>query len=129
MARSRWRPRTEFASFLDSCAVDGEIVSFGKNFLSVGFKLDYVMADGSMSNYIPDFVVKVDAKTIVIVETKGLEEIDLPQKMRRLKQWCDDLNWLKTGTSYRFVFVDEAGYKKYKVKSFHELLKSFVQYQ
>ena len=28
--------------------------------------------------------------TVWIVETKGREELDLPQKMARLHQWCDD---------------------------------------
>jgi type III restriction enzyme len=116
----------EFAAFLDGC---GDIVSFAKNFLSVGFKLDYVTANGSISNYIPDFFVKVDDKRTVIVETKGLEEIDLPQKMARLKQWCDDINRAQTDVKYEFVYVDEEGFKKYKPDSFQGLRKSFREYQ
>ena len=34
-------------------------------------KLDYVNADGDISNYYPDFLVKLSAKRIFIVETKG----------------------------------------------------------
>ena len=59
----------EFAAFLESC--QGEIVSYAKNYFAVGFKLDYVNADGNISNYYPDFFVKVSAIEVVIVETKG----------------------------------------------------------
>lgn len=75
----------EFASFLDS--TEG-ITSFAKNYLAVGFQLDYVKADGDLSNYVPDFLVKTDEGTIFVIETKGREELDLPQKMARLRQWC-----------------------------------------
>ena len=41
----------EFAAFLDSC--QGEIVSFAKNYFAVGFKLDYVNADGDNFQLLP----------------------------------------------------------------------------
>jgi len=81
--------KIEFASFLDGCE---DIVSFAKNYLAVGFKLDYVKADDDISNYYPDFFVKVSDKEIFIVETKGREDLDVPLKMARLKQWCEDIN-------------------------------------
>ena len=56
------------------------------------FKLDYVKADGDISNYYPDFLVKLSDKRIVIAETKGLEDLDVPLKMERLRQWCEDIN-------------------------------------
>ncbi len=46
-----------FASFLDSCA---DVMSYAKNYFAVNFKLDYVNADGNISNYYPDFLVKLD---------------------------------------------------------------------
>ena len=74
----------EFAAFLEGC--QGEIVSYAKNYFAVGFKLDYINADGNISNYYPDFFVKVSAQEVVIVETKGQEDLDVPLKMDRLKQ-------------------------------------------
>ncbi len=116
----------EFASFLDGCA---DIVSFAKNYLAVGFKLDYVKADGDISNYYPDFLVKVSEREIFIVETKGREDLNVPLKMARLKQWCVDLNRAQNQVRYDFVFVDEEGYKKYQPKSFAALVKGFQEYK
>jgi type III restriction enzyme len=45
----------EFASFLDGCP---DIVSFVKNSQSTVFRIEYLNADGSIANYIPDFIVK-----------------------------------------------------------------------
>lgn len=119
----------EFATFLDKCAGNGEIVSFAKNYMSIGFKLDYVTANGAISNYIPDFFVKVNSKRIVIIETKGMQEIDLPQKMARLKQWCEDLNAAQKDVVYEMIFVDQASYHKHNPKSFVELEESFREYR
>ena len=117
----------EFAAFLESC--DDEIVSYAKNYFAVGFKLDYVNAAGDISNYYPDFFVKVSAREVVIVETKGLEDLDVPPKMARLKQWCDDINQAQNAVRYDFVFVDEEGFQKYQPNSFAELRNSFRDYK
>ena len=78
-----------FARFLEDC---DDVVSYAKNYFAVHFKLDYVNADGDISNYYPDFLVKLTDKRIVIVETKGQEDLDVPLKMERLRQWCEDVN-------------------------------------
>ncbi len=67
-----------FARFLEDC---DDVVSYAKNYLAVHFKLDYVNADGDISNYYPDFLVKLSDKRIFIVETKGQEDLDVPLKM------------------------------------------------
>jgi type III restriction enzyme len=72
----------EFAGFLERAP---DVSSFAKNYFAVGFKLDYVRADGVLSTYTPDFIVKTKDETVWIVETKGREEIDIPQKMARLR--------------------------------------------
>ena len=58
----------QFASFLDGCS---DIISYAKNFFAVHFKIDYRNSDGAISEYYPDFLVKVDEKEIYIIETKG----------------------------------------------------------
>jgi len=118
----------EFAAFLEGCD-DGDVVSFAKNYLAVHFKLDYITAGGSISNYYPDFFVKRADGSIVIVETKGREEIDLPMKMDRLRQWCEDINRVQSAVRYDFCYVDEESFERFKPKTFCDVLKSFLDYK
>ena len=69
-----------FASFLDECE---DIISYAKNYFAVHFRIDYRNADGSISDYYPDFLVKVSEKEIYIVETKGREDLDDVEKIKR----------------------------------------------
>ena len=96
---------------------------------AVHFKLDYVNADGNISNYYPDFLVKLADAHTVVVETKGLEDMDVPLKMQRLHQWCEDVNRVQSDVKYDFVFVDQEGFEKYKPKSFRQLTDSFKEYK
>ncbi|MBK7238050.1 MAG: DEAD/DEAH box helicase family protein [Sterolibacteriaceae bacterium] len=115
-----------FARFLEDC---DDVISYAKNYMAVHFKLDYVNADGDISNYYPDFMVKLSPKALCIVETKGLEDLDVPLKMARLKQWCEDINRVQAVVTYSFVFVDQASFEKYRPTSFKTLSVSFTDYQ
>jgi type III restriction enzyme len=115
-----------FANFLEEC---GDIVSYAKNYLSVGFKIDYVNAEGNLSNYYPDFLIKKSPTEIYILETKGLEDMDTALKVARLKQWCSDATELSSLIKYDFVYVDEENFKKYPPSSFEALTRQFRQYK
>lgn len=117
----------QFAGFLEKCT---DVVSYAKNYLAVHFKLDYVNADGDISNYYPDFLVKLADGCIVVVETKGQEDLDVPQKMQRLRQWIADVNQIKgTQCAYDFVYVNQEDYEKYNPTSFMSLLEGFREYK
>ena len=116
----------EFARFLED---SGDVLAYAKNYLAVHFKLDYVDAKGNISNYYPDFLVKVSDKETFIVETKGREELDVPLKMQRLRQWCEDINRVRAGVAYDYVYVDEDGFEKYKPSSFKDLAANFREYK
>lgn len=116
-----------FAAFLEAVP---DVQAFAKNYLAVGFKLDYVKSDGDLSNYIPDYLVRTTNGVIWIVETKGRAEIDLPQKMARLRQWCEDATAAEEdGQCYDFVFVDQASFEKHAPKDFAALAASFREYK
>lgn len=120
------RLELRFAAFLEDCS---DVVSFAKNYLAVHFKLDYVNEGGDISNYYPDFMVKLSDRRIVIVETKGQEDLDVPLKMARLSQWCEDLNRVQADMAFDFVYVDEESFEKYKPTSFRQLLEGFKEYK
>ena len=117
----------KFASFLNE-AVD--VMAFTKNYLAIGFKFDYVKANGDLSNYVPDFIVRDTQGTVWIIETKGREELDLPQKMERLRQWCADATAAdENGTRYDFIYVDQASFVKHTPTTLADLIVSFTEYK
>jgi len=115
-----------FATFLEKC---DDIISYAKNYYAVHFKIDYVNSDGNISDYYPDFIIRKSPAEIYIVETKGLEDLDVPLKTARLAQWCEDINKAQTKIKFDWIFVDEDSFKKYVPKCFGELINAFKKYK
>jgi len=113
----------KFASFLENCP---DVASYAKNYFAVGFKLDYVNADGDIANYYPDFLVKLSDGRVVVAETKGLKDLDVAPKIHRLRQWCEDVNNALPDASFEFVYVDEEGFETYRPSTFQSLLDGFA---
>jgi type III restriction enzyme len=120
----------KFAAFLEAAP---DVEAFTKNYLAIGFKIDYVRKDGDLSNYFPDFIVRDKSGKVWIIETKGREEIDLPQKMERLRQWCEDANAAEEADEnkqrYDFAFVDQSSFEQHQPKTFAALTSSFTEYK
>jgi type III restriction enzyme len=55
--------------------------------------------------------------------------LDVPLKMRRLRQWCEDINRVQSDVKYDFVYVDMESFERYKPGSFRELIRSFREYK
>lgn len=115
-----------FAAFLEQCP---DVITYAKNYLAVHFSLDYIKADGNISNYYPDFIVKTSPNQLWIIETKGLEDLDVPLKMERLKQWCHDINTAQQNHHFDYIFVDESDFESYKPDSFSGLVTMFRRYK
>lgn len=111
----------EFAAFLEKCP---DVVSYIKNFFAVNFKIDYKNADGEIKDYYPDFVVKLTDGRMCIIETKGQEDLDDIEKIKRLQQWCEDVNELQE-VKFFCLYVKEEFFKdvKGKVNSVADLEK------
>lgn len=110
----------EFAAFLDGCP---DIVSFVKNNQSTSFRIEYQNADGSIANYIPDFLVKQTESHIWVIETKGREDLDDPLKWERLQQWCADATTHdEADRTFSPLFVRQEDWDQYKPTHFHNLL-------
>ena len=116
----------DFAAFVDKCP---DVDSFAKNYFALGFKLDYVKADGNIANYYPDFIAKLTDGRVIIAETKGREDVDVEPKTRRLAQWCEDINAVQSDVVYDFVYVDEESFREYPPRTFQQLLEAFTEYK
>jgi len=92
-------------------------------------RIDYVNADGDISNYLPDFIVKKSDKEIFIIETRGQEDPDVPLKMNCLKQWCEDVNKSQKIIIFDYMFVGEESLHKYSPSSFEQLVNTFEEYK
>ncbi len=114
----------EFAAFLDS---SDDIVSFAKNSMGVGFKIEYRTATGGIANYYPDFLVKQTPMDIWIIETKGREDIEDPQKWKRLQQWCRDATERDGRRRFQALFVRQEKWEQYRPKTFADLRAAFVE--
>ena len=114
----------EFASFLEDC---DDIISYTKNYFAVHFKIDYRNADGSISDYYPDFIVKVTPKEYYVVETKGREDLDDVEKIKRLQQWCDDVNAAQKNSTFAMLYVKQEDWERAgrKPRNFREAIRAW----
>ncbi len=115
-----------FARFLEECS---DVLAYAKNYMAVGFKLDYVNSDGDITNYRPDFLVRLTDKRVFVVETKGQEDLEVPVQMERLRQWCEDVNRAQTDVRYDFVYVDQESFEEFRPTSFGQLVAGFREYK
>ena len=93
-----------FASWLDSRASD--VAAFAKNEGKVGFSVNYIGENGGIRKYLPDFVVRGTNGVMYVVETKGLETVEVVRKDLRMREWCRTASEL-TGEDWRYVKVME----------------------
>lgn len=112
----------EFAEFLEGAE---DVLAFAKNYFEIHFKIDYKNASGAISSYYPDFFVKTDYETIYIIETKGREDLDDLEKIKRLEQWCQDAGERQKKTVYKMLYVKQEQWEKYRPKNFAELIGVF----
>ena len=125
--------------FLEGLNKRKAAVSFIELYQRINFKLDYVDAEGRIRDYYPDFIVKLADDTTYVVETKGLEDVDVPLKMARLKAWCEDINQQQE-RRFDFVYVTQAefeslldsytkGHRTNADKTFKVLADSMTEYK
>jgi type III restriction enzyme len=114
----------EFAAFMEDC---DDVISYVKNYFAVHFKIDYRNADGSISDYYPDFVVKTSPTEMYVVETKGREDLDDIEKIKRLEQWCNDVNAVQKDVRYNMLYIKQEAWESLgqKPHSFDEVVRAF----
>lgn len=118
----------EFASFCENRFAD--VIAFAKNTMGdggVNFKIEYQAQDGNIREYFPDFFVKTSANDIFIVETKGREDLDDLNKIRRLVTWCKDVNIQQSEKTYTAIYIKQEDWEKHlsSLKSFNDVKAIF----
>ena len=100
--------------------------TFGAN--GVNFQVEYQAENGNISTYFPDFLVKKNDKDIFIVETKGREDLDDVRKIKRLAQWCKDVNALQNRFVYKTLYIKQEEWDKYanNIRDFNDMENLFT---
>jgi hypothetical protein len=60
---------------------------------------------GRLAYYYPDFVVRLSGGDHVVVETKGLADVDVPHKDERASRWALDAT-AASGVRWSYLRVD-----------------------
>ena len=88
-----------FAQFLDGA---GDVAAYVKNTLHTHFALEYQSSQGALRTYVPDFIVRLVDGSHWLVETKGLEDVEVALKDARARRWCKDVTEL---TNVRWEYL------------------------
>ena len=99
----------DFARWLDRRATD--VAAYVKNESAVGFRLEYLSERGGIRHYYPDFVVRLSNGEMMVIETKGLETVEVARKDDRVAQWCRDVSVL-TGRDWHYLKVEERVFRQ-----------------
>jgi type III restriction enzyme len=108
----------EFARFLEKAE---DVLRFAKLPEQFGFAIEYQDRAGNFRYYEPDFVVLVNDGTHYIVETKGLEDVNVRNKDRAAHLWCENTTKL-TGEPWAYLKVLQTEYKRLQPTTFSDLI-------
>jgi len=107
-----------FAKFLDKAR---DVTAFAKLPQPFGFVIDYTDSVGNLRYYEPDFVVVLSDGAHYLVETKGLEDVNVPHKDRAAQIWCENATLL-TDTTWQYIKVPQKEFDKLEPTQFSDLL-------
>src|SRR5207237_39897 len=98
----------KFAKFLDDA---DDVAAFSKLPEQFGFAIEYVDGASNIRYYYPDFVAVLDNGQHWLLETKGMESVDVAYKDRAATLWCENATML-TGTVWRYLKVRQKEFEK-----------------
>ena len=80
-----------------------------------------------LSYYLPEFVVVYDSENYIL-ETKGEESVEVKNKDKRAREWCEDATEL-TGRKWNYLKVPEVVFKNNRevktLKKLEEIIRSY----
>src|SRR5262249_20366702 len=108
----------EFARFLQKA---DDVQRFAKLPEQFGFAIEYTDSVGNLRYYEPDFVVLSSDGTHYVVETKGLEDTNVPNK-DRAAQLRGEISATLVGNPWACVRVLKTAYKQLQPTQFEDFL-------
>jgi type III restriction enzyme len=85
-----------------------------------GFAIEYMDNRGNLRYYEPDFVVLANDETRYVVETKGLEDVNVAYKERAARLWCENSTKL-TGLKWAYLIVRQTDFQRLQPTAFSDL--------
>lgn len=110
----------EFAQFLEKA---NDVARFAKLPEQFGFAIEYTDNAGNLRCYEPDFVVRTNDGTHYIVETKGLEDVNVAPKRRAAELGGENASRL-TNVSLAYLLVRHGDYAKLQPTALEDLMVS-----
>lgn len=107
-----------FARFLDAA---GDVERFAKLPEQFGFVIEYTDALGNLRHYEPDFAVVATDGGHHLIETKGLEDVDVAHKDRAARLWAENATAL-TGRPWSYLKVRQTTFEQLRPDLFADLL-------
>lgn len=107
-----------FARFLDHAP---DVAAFAKLPEQFGFSIEYVDRASNMRYYYPDFVVRLTNGEHWLVETKGLESVEVAFKDQAACLWCENATAL-TGVPWSYIKVAQSEFIKLQPDEFADLM-------
>ncbi len=108
----------EFARFLERAE---DVLRFAKLPDQFGFSIDYTDGKANLRYYEPDFVALTKGGTHYILETKGLEDVNVVNKDRAAILWCENTTRL-TSKPWEYLKVLQTEFTRLQPTSFADLL-------
>jgi type III restriction enzyme len=97
------------------------VTRFAKLPEQFGFAIEYTDNMGNLRYYEPDFVAVTGDRTNYLIETKGLEDVNVASKDRAASLWCENATLL-TGKPWQYLKVQQAEYNSLQPALFADLL-------
>jgi type III restriction enzyme len=115
----------EISQRLDSWS---DVKKFTRITKNTYFKIPYINYNGEASYYYPDFIVEDIKNNTYIIETKGLEDLDVLKKWDSLVRWCRDANSVDNMNNFKAIFVSQSKYEPVKdnIYNFAKLVNMFI---
>src|SRR5262249_38696530 len=107
----------EFACFLQKA---DDVQRFAKLPERFGFAIEYTDSVGNLRYYEPDFVAVTGDGAHHLLETKGLEDVNVANKDRAALLWCENATRL-TGNLWSYLKVRQTEYKSLQPTQFSDL--------